>query len=126
MAGMTFPGMTPLTYAPAPDFNAQLATLGKTLQGAKPGIAKLGGALTPPASPTMPPGTPGAPMNIALGANQPGLMDALKGMSPQQILAALQGTSQAPTPPPAGLPGSAALDSAGMLSQPNPTVTGLY
>lgn len=107
-----FPGMMPLTYAQSPDMGTQLAGLGKSLQGLAPKPAL--------------PGAPGAPMNISPAATnagtnvpQPGIMAALKGLSPQQILDQLRGMSaQGQQVVPPGMPGSAALDSAGMLSPP--------
>lgn len=104
--------MAPMQFAQAPAVNPQFAALGKSLQGLapKPGV--------PPAGP--------APMDISPGATnagtnmpQPGILDALRGMSPQSILDKLRAMSaggQQVVPP--GMPGSAALDGAGMLTPP--------
>lgn len=111
---MQFPGMPQMQFAPAVSLIDRLKQLGATAQP----MAKAAGAAlgAPP--------TAGTPMNINPAATnagtnipQPGLMDALKGMSPQSILERLRSMS-AGGQQPMGLPGSAALDSAGMLSGP--------
>jgi hypothetical protein len=106
---MQFPGMTPLTYAAAPNYAQAAQGLGSALQKIAP----------KPAVPTAP-----APMDISPAATnagtnvpQPGLLDALKGMSPQSILDRLRAMSAGgQSVMPQGMPGSAALDSAGMLT----------
>lgn len=107
--------MIPLQYAQSPSMNTQLQALGKSLQGLAP---------KPGAQPAVPTGP--APMDISPAATnagtnvpQPGIMDALKGMSPQSILDRLRQMSAGGQQViPQGMPGSAALDSAGMLSGP--------
>lgn len=110
--------MTPMQFAPAASLADQLKQFGKT---AAP-LAKAAGA------PAVPP-TAGAPLNISPQATNAGtnatppagmgIMSLLQGMKPQGILSMLQQMSAGGR---AGLPGSAALDGAGMLS-PQPPVS---
>lgn len=120
-----------LQYAQAPSVGDQLSALSKNLgpavgvmKGMMPQKAPLpgepGAAAEGPVAPggNMPlPGTPGsAAYGPAAPAAQPGLMDALRGLSPPQILDRLRAMSangQQVTPP--GMPGSVALQSAGLI-----------
>lgn len=117
-----FPGMVPMTYAAAPDYTKAAAGMGTALQ-------KL--------APAPNPQTPGAPMDISPAATnagtnmpqQPGLLAALRGMSPQSILDQLRNMSAGgQSVIPQGMPGSAALSSAGMLGPgaPPPPLPPIY
>lgn len=106
-----FPGMVPLQYAQSPTMGAQLQGLGKAFQGLAP---------RPGAASVVP-----QPMNISpdatnAGTNMPGsgILDAIRGMSPQAILDRLKTMSAPAQPMPQGMPGSVALDGAGMLAPP--------
>lgn len=104
--------MTPMQFAPAASLADQLKQFGKT---AAP-LAKAAGA------PAAPP-TAGTPLNISPQATNAGtnvapsagmgILGLMQGMKPQSILSMLQQMSAGGQP---GLPGSAALDNAGMLS----------
>lgn len=106
--------MAPMQFAQSPAMGPQLQALGKSLQGLAP----------KPAVPAAP--TAAAPMDISPAATnagtnvaQPGIMAALRGLSPQAILDQLRAMSaggQQVIPP--GMPGSAALEGAGMLTPP--------
>lgn len=110
---MQFPGMMPLQYAQSSPLTDSLKKLNTTL--GQPTAA-------PATTPAPAPGP--APMDISPAATnsgtnmpQPGIMAALKGLSPQQILDQLRSMSaNGQSVAPQGMPGSAALDSAGMLS----------
>lgn len=107
--------MAPMQFAPSVSLADQLKQLGAT---GRPMAKAAGTALSaPPAGP--------APMDISPGATnaganvaQPGIMAALKGLSPQAILDQLRAMSAGGQSVAAGLPGSAALDGAGMLAPP--------
>lgn len=110
-----FPGMVPMSFAQSPSMATQLQGLGKSLQGLAPKPAVPGAAPVGPAPMDISPAATNAGTNIP----QPSIMAALKGMSPQGILDQLRTMSaggQQVIPP--GMPGSVALDSAGMLSPP--------
>lgn len=107
---VALPTMAPMSFAPSVSLADQLKQLGTM---ARPAAKMAGTALRAPP-------TAGAPMNIGPAATnagtnmpQPGIMQALQGMSPQGVLGALRGIAGQPAP---GLPGSVALQSAGMLS----------
>lgn len=110
--------MMPLQYAQSPSVASRLTGLGTALRGLSPAQGTQGGGA---------PGVP-APMDISPGAtnagtNMPtmpgsGILDAIRGMSPQAILDRLKTMSAPAQPMPQGMPGSVALDSAGMLSGP--------
>jgi len=133
----------PLQFAQSPGLGAQLQQLGKAVGPAAgvmkgmmaPGAIDPGAAIPGAAGPTAaggpsgpaplaPPnaapamaGSPGSPYAGPVNPQaQPGIMDALKGMQPQQILDVLRNMSaggQKVIPP--GMPGSAALAGAGLL-----------
>lgn len=145
MVGSPIAPLAQLQFAQAPDMGAQIQALTKNLGAAKGAIggpaapvapvdpgAAIPGATGPTAAggpngpqPLVAPGvTPqgptqaGAPMGSPAAApGQPtGILQALQGLQPQQILDVLRGMSangQKVIPP--GMPGSAALGSAGML-----------
>jgi hypothetical protein len=127
-----FPGFMPLQFAQSP-------SLGDTLKSAGTAAAPMAKALGVPTAPVaQDPGTtiPGAAGPTAVGGpagpmplQPPTLMDALKNMSPEQVMAALQRTSQPPAPgpqpgmpgpqpgmqQPGAMPGSAIFQQAGMM-----------
>jgi hypothetical protein len=122
-----FPGFVPLQFAQSPDMGAALAGLGKSVGSAGKAM------MAPPAPPAVQPAgvaVPGAQGPSSVGGSQgpmplqqappPTLMDALKNMSPAQVLASLQRTSLPPTPPPAppgmppGMPPGAGMPQPGM------------
>lgn len=132
------PPMMNLQFAQAPNRGAQLAGLLKNIGSAKdslvtamtPSPALDSGAAVPGAQgataaggingpqPLVAPGTtPQGPPNLAAAAPQQlSILDAIRGMSPPQILDVLRGMSQGGqqvTPP--GVPGAMALQGAGMM-----------
>ena len=110
---MKFQGMMPLEYAQTPDMNPQLQALGKSLQGLQPKPGYVPSAAPGPAPMNISP----AATNVGTNIPQPGIMAALKGLSPQAILDQLRAMSaggQQVIPP--GMPGSVALQGAGMLT----------
>jgi hypothetical protein len=133
-----FPGFMPLQFAQGPDMSKALAGLGNAAGAA--GKA----AMAPGAPVAQDPGStiPGAAGPTAVGGQAgpmplqpPTLMDALKNMSPSQVMAALQRTSQPPPMPgpqpgmqqPGMQPGSALFQQAGqtgMMPGPMPSTYG--
>lgn len=107
---MNFPGMAQMQFAQQPTLSDQLQKLGQALQPAAKyaGQQYRAGQQPPPQGP-MPDGT-------ALDAAQPpSLLSALRGMSPFDVTQALRGMTNMGQSVAAMLPGSAALQSAGML-----------
>lgn len=122
MAGQQFPGFVPLQYAQPTDYSKQLAALtaaggplakavnpaqhggspapvalGAPVPGAS-GPTAVGGSNGPmPIAPGIAPGMPGAAQAGPV-APPPTLMDALRNMSPSQIMASLQRASQPVNP----------------------------
>jgi len=129
MAGTQFPGFVPLQFAQGPDLATALQGLGKAGSPLAKGIGQTMNA--PPAA--APPGAPvaGAQGPSSVGsptagpmpfqpAPAPTLLDALRNMSPGQVMASLQRVSQPPQPgmvppqQPQMQPGSAIFQGAGM------------
>ena len=128
--------MMPLQYAQAPDYSKALAALTSAAGPLAKAVNPPAGAAPPTA---LPPGSPvpGAAGPTSVGSptagpmpmqqQPPTLLDALKNMSPSQIMASLQRASTPPAPglavPPQGAPqapdpnaqpGSALFQQAGM------------
>lgn len=117
---MQFPGMPQMQFAPSVSLIERLKQFGTAAQP----IAKAAGS-TMNAPPTA-----GTPMDISPAATyagtntapggmpMTGILGLMQGMQPQGILSLLQRMSGNGAAPQIGVPGSAALDSAGMLSGP--------
>lgn len=102
-----FPGFVPLQFAQSPNYGAALSNLGKAVGPAAQAMmagpqAVAPGGVVPGAAGPSSVGGPQGPMPLQQ-APPPTLVDALKNMSPAQVLASLQRTSTPPTPPP-GMP----------------------
>lgn len=115
----SFPGMVPLQFAQSPDYGKALQGLASTIKPQPQQVtAQAPGAPVPGAAGPTAVGGPAGPMPL----QPPTLMDALKNMSPSQIMASLQRASMPPAPgaqpgapDPTAQPGSALFQQAGMM-----------
>jgi hypothetical protein len=107
------PGAPPPPSAPG---SAVPGATGMTAVGGPTGPQPLVAPGTTPAGPAAPGAGPGMAGMPSVAAPQPSIVEAIRGMAPQQILDALRAMSQGGQrviPP--GMPGSTALQGAGMM-----------